>query len=55
MMNIVLGALIFGYAAYSVWKFVQRSKQGKCAACALNKACAGSTCNVVEAKQTKQA
>lgn len=50
MINIVLGALIFGYAGYSLTKFVKKSKQGKCAACAINKSCA-SSCEIIENRQ----
>jgi radical SAM protein with 4Fe4S-binding SPASM domain len=41
MINITIGALIFGYAGYSLAKFVKKSKKGKCAACSLNTSCAG--------------
>lgn len=50
MVNVVLGTLIFGYAAYSITGFVKKSKQGKCAACAINKSCA-SSCSAIEEKQ----
>ncbi|MBO9130333.1 FeoB-associated Cys-rich membrane protein [Bacillus sp. 165] len=42
MVNILIGALIFSYAGYSLVKFVKKSKKGKCAACSLNTSCAGS-------------
>jgi hypothetical protein len=31
--NIVIGAVIFGYAAYALVRYINKSKQGKCAAC----------------------
>jgi hypothetical protein len=31
--NIVIGAVIFGYAAYAFVRFINKSKKGKCAAC----------------------
>lgn len=39
LVNIVIGALIFGYAAWTIYRFVKKSKQGKCAACALKEGC----------------
>ncbi|MFD3447980.1 FeoB-associated Cys-rich membrane protein [Microbacteriaceae bacterium 4G12] len=51
MINIVIGALIFGYAGYSLTKFIKRSKKGKCAACSLNKSCPGSSCSVIEERK----
>ncbi|HHT7086269.1 FeoB-associated Cys-rich membrane protein [Bacillus anthracis] len=44
MVNIIIGAIIFGYAAYTLVHFVKRSKKGKCAACSLNKSCQSNTC-----------
>jgi|HigsolmetaGSP11D_1036233.scaffolds.fasta_scaffold51778_1 radical SAM protein with 4Fe4S-binding SPASM domain len=37
--SIVLGALIFGYAAWTLVRFVKKSKKGACAACEMNKHC----------------
>ncbi|OZI12678.1 FeoB-associated Cys-rich membrane protein [Bacillaceae bacterium SAS-127] len=45
MINYIIGALIFGYAAWTILKYVKRSKQGKCAACDLKKSCE-TTCDV---------
>ncbi|EOO31056.1 hypothetical protein ICM_04092 [Bacillus cereus BAG1X2-3] len=45
MVNIIIGAIIFGYAAYTLVNFVKRSKKGKCAACSLNKSCQSQTCS----------
>jgi len=47
MINIVLGAVIFGYAGYSLTKFIKKSKKGKCAACSLNKSCQASSCSSI--------
>ncbi len=44
IVNVALGTLIFGYAAYALYRFVRKSKQGKCAACELNQACKGKNC-----------
>lgn len=40
MFNILLGLLIFGYAVWTIVKFIKRSSKGKCAACDLQDACA---------------
>jgi hypothetical protein len=34
--NVVIGAAIFGYAAYALVKYINKSKKGKCAACSDN-------------------
>ncbi|WP_426606445.1 FeoB-associated Cys-rich membrane protein [Bacillus licheniformis] len=39
LFNITIGALIFSYAAWTLIKFVKRSRKGKCAACELNRTC----------------
>ncbi|KAA6447370.1 FeoB-associated Cys-rich membrane protein [Bacillus swezeyi] len=39
LFNITIGALIFGYAAWTLFKLVKRSRKGKCAACELNRSC----------------
>lgn len=48
MINIVLGVLIFGYAGWTIYKYIKKSRKGKCAACELNKDCNGSCCKVME-------
>lgn len=37
--SFVIGAAIFGYAAYALVRFINKSKKGKCAACDLRKSC----------------
>lgn len=37
--NIIIGCVIFGYAAWALVKFIHKSKKGKCAACDLEKSC----------------
>lgn len=37
--NIIIGAGIFGYAGWSLFRFVKKSKQGQCAGCASRKSC----------------
>jgi len=38
--NIVVGGIIFTYSAWVLVSYVRRSRQGKCAACAMKKTCA---------------
>ena len=45
IVNIVIGAVIFGYAGYTLFNFVKRSKKGKCAACSMNKSCQSNSCS----------
>jgi hypothetical protein len=40
IVNIALGSAIFGYAGWSLFNFVKKSKKGKCATCELQKSCA---------------
>ncbi|WP_379966879.1 FeoB-associated Cys-rich membrane protein [Ectobacillus sp. sgz5001026] len=49
MINYVLGALIFSYAGLSLFKFMKKSKKGKCATCELNKSCR-SNCHEMQQK-----
>ncbi|WML38620.1 FeoB-associated Cys-rich membrane protein [Neobacillus sp. OS1-2] len=37
--SVVIGVAIFGYAAYALVKFINKSKKGKCAACDLKNSC----------------
>lgn len=48
--NIVIGGLIFGYAGWALWRFIKKSKEGKCAACSAKKSCPGSTCSSGDSK-----
>ncbi|QFF98423.1 FeoB-associated Cys-rich membrane protein [Psychrobacillus glaciei] len=42
LVSIILGVLIFGYAVFTLYRFVKRSKMGKCAGCALSEKCSTS-------------
>ncbi|MGX1901397.1 FeoB-associated Cys-rich membrane protein [Thermolongibacillus altinsuensis] len=44
IVNIGIGALIFGYAAWTIVRFIKKSKEGKCAACSAKGSC-GPSCN----------
>ncbi|RCK13149.1 FeoB-associated Cys-rich membrane protein [Bacillus licheniformis] len=46
-----IGALIFSYAAWTLIKFVKRSRKGKCAARELNRTCQ-SACDDVKTKNS---
>jgi hypothetical protein len=39
LINILIGGAIFGYAAWALVRFINKSKQGKCAACHAKKTC----------------
>ncbi|MFC7440908.1 FeoB-associated Cys-rich membrane protein [Laceyella putida] len=39
VVNLLFGVAIFGYAAYTLIRFVNKSKQGKCATCAMKEGC----------------
>ncbi|QHZ44988.1 FeoB-associated Cys-rich membrane protein [Bacillus sp. NSP9.1] len=46
LFNLIIGGLIFGYAAWTLVKLVKRSRKGKCAACELNRSCQSACENV---------
>jgi hypothetical protein len=39
VVNLIIGGVIFGYAAWALVRFLNRSKQGKCAACHIQDSC----------------
>jgi hypothetical protein len=39
IINIVLGAAIFGYAGWALVRHINKSKEGKCAACSVKSSC----------------
>jgi hypothetical protein len=43
--SIVIGVAIFAYAGWSLKRFINKSKKGKCAACSINESCS-SNCEV---------
>ncbi|HAS01975.1 FeoB-associated Cys-rich membrane protein [Brevibacillus laterosporus] len=45
ILNIVIGTFIFGYAAWTLWRYVQKSKKGKCAGCSQEKKCSSACCS----------
>jgi hypothetical protein len=44
IVNLVIGGAIFGYAAWALYRFIAKSKEGKCAACSIESACNSKTC-----------
>lgn len=39
IINWLIGGVIFGYAGWALFRFIKKSKQGKCAACFAQKNC----------------
>lgn len=37
--NIIIGIIIFGYAGWTIYRHVQKSKEGKCGSCELKNNC----------------
>lgn len=37
--SIVMGMLIFGYAGWTLVRYIRKTRQGKCAACSLSETC----------------
>jgi radical SAM protein with 4Fe4S-binding SPASM domain len=52
LVNIIIGGAIFGYAAWAFYRFIQKSKEGKCAACSIQSSCS-SNCSAVQDKKVK--
>ncbi|WP_210364702.1 FeoB-associated Cys-rich membrane protein [Bacillus sp. REN3] len=52
LVNILIGSAIFGYAGWAFYRFISKSKQGKCAACSLQSSCS-SSCSTVKDQHGK--
>lgn len=50
LVSILLGVLIFGYAGWTLYRFIQKSKKGKCATCSISKQC--QICDIQEEMAT---
>ncbi|MFC5402677.1 FeoB-associated Cys-rich membrane protein [Cohnella soli] len=37
--SIIVGIAIFGYAGWTLTRYVRKTRQGKCAACSLQSSC----------------
>jgi radical SAM protein with 4Fe4S-binding SPASM domain len=53
LFSIVVGLMIFVYAAWTLVQFIRKSKKGKCASCEMNKSCS-SACPGVSALGKKR-
>jgi radical SAM protein with 4Fe4S-binding SPASM domain len=42
LLNFIIGAAIFGYAAYALLRFFKKAKEGKCAGCDVKSSCQSS-------------
>ncbi|SFJ76829.1 FeoB-associated Cys-rich membrane protein [Thermoflavimicrobium dichotomicum] len=45
VINFLLGTLIFGYSGWVLYRYFQKTKQSKCAACSVKESCAVVLCN----------
>ncbi|WP_114570389.1 FeoB-associated Cys-rich membrane protein [Exiguobacterium flavidum] len=39
LIDVILGALIFGYGGYSLYRYMNKAKKGKCATCEIEPTC----------------
>ncbi|MCD8915898.1 FeoB-associated Cys-rich membrane protein [Staphylococcus sp. IVB6181] len=53
LINGIILLLILGYAAFTIIRFFKKSKQGKCAACEINKGCGHSMPKAMKKHQNK--
>lgn len=44
IVNLVIGGAIFGYTGWALYRFIAKSKKGKCAACSIESVCNSKTC-----------
>lgn len=44
LINIMLGGLIFGYAGWTIYRYMKKSKEGRCASCAIQQSCSKTSC-----------
>ncbi|GER67699.1 hypothetical protein BpJC7_02400 [Weizmannia acidilactici] len=44
MFSILLGIAIFAYAAFTLIRFMKKSREGQCASCALKDSCGKANC-----------
>ncbi|WP_280521353.1 FeoB-associated Cys-rich membrane protein [Paenibacillus mangrovi] len=47
MIDFLIIGVIFAYAAWTLFRYVKKSKKGACASCSLNKSCQ-SACSTAE-------
>ncbi len=39
IVSFIIGALIFGYAGWALYRYVQKTKEGKCIGCSTQESC----------------
>ncbi|WP_070119603.1 FeoB-associated Cys-rich membrane protein [Bacillus marinisedimentorum] len=44
LVNLIIGGAIFGYAAWAMFRYIKKSKEGKCAACSIKDSCTSQCC-----------
>ncbi|HAQ06849.1 MAG TPA: FeoB-associated Cys-rich membrane protein [Bacillus bacterium] len=52
LINLLIGGVIFGYAGWAFYRFIMKSKEGKCAACSIQNSCS-SNCSVPDDESSK--
>ncbi|MGC5327135.1 FeoB-associated Cys-rich membrane protein [Brevibacillus sp. SYSU BS000544] len=45
MIDILIGSLVFGYAGWTIYRYVKKSKQGSCSGCAHTTSCGVTDCS----------
>lgn len=45
--DLLVGLTVFGYASYTLYRFTQKAKSGKCATCELESTCT-TTCDATD-------
>lgn len=50
--SIIIGVLIFGYAGWTLYSYVKKTKKGKCAGCSAAKTCV-SACSEINGSKNK--
>ncbi|MCT8139373.1 FeoB-associated Cys-rich membrane protein [Anaerobacillus sp. CMMVII] len=43
--NVIIGVMIFAYAGWSLYRFIKKSKAGKCASCSEHEGCSAFDCD----------
>ncbi|MEH7086880.1 FeoB-associated Cys-rich membrane protein [Neobacillus drentensis] len=54
MFEVLIIAVIFGYAAWTLYRLFINSKKGACSACSQNKSCSMSSCHTSSSLPSKQ-
>lgn len=54
MVEVLIIAVIFGYSAWTLIRFFNKSKKGACASCSQNKSCKAACSDLTAAAHSKQ-